>query len=567
MLVRSASAVNRRCTPEENVTLKHSKSVRGLVNSTSSRRKYVKNGIPPVPPLPKNIEDIQPVTPVPPLPNYIEQIVPKNTEQVIKEQQPVAKEMEPVMTKERLVFKEIEPVVYREDPVVKEVEQEVSKEEPATKKTEPAVHREQYITKKTEETIPLNGEHTLQQKEAKPKEDYKREEANRSPIKTLNTRIYIDDANNHVTLQLNPLLTSGMVIQYLKKKSILDSSTDWTLFEFASSHQVERPLREWEYVLDTVGTWDPDETNALLIKKYMFHYTLTSETIFQKSIQSMHGWLSIEYKKGKWQKRYCFIKDNAIHHAKDKGAPSSVLCHLASYDVYTLLQPLKISPTPFVFSIRAQNRASIFEKEGDYIRFMATEDSEEMKHWVLSIRQSKSIIQYQQSPQRVAHPFVLEGKKEETPLRRQKSIKTLTPSRSESTSRTEPKTKTKGLSRSPTVKETEESRVNEEPLIQIDDKVKFAKGSLLAKKMPEMMKRSKSMREVPVERAPETRRHVSLRRRPTVKKASDAVPLPSNSNTLLQLDDSPESFHSKELRGRHVKPLLHFDPPSPSTRR
>lgn len=277
MLVRSASAVNRRCTPEENVTLKHSKSVRGLVNSTSSRRKYVKNGIPPVPPLPKNIEDIQPVTPVPPLPNYIEQIVPKNTEQVIKEQQPVAKEMEPVMTKERLVFKEIEPVVYREDPVVKEVEQEVSKEEPATKKTEPAVHREQYITKKTEETIPLNGEHTLQQKEAKPKEDYKREEANRSPIKTLNTRIYIDDANNHVTLQLNPLLTSGMVIQYLKKKSILDSSTDWTLFEFASSHQVERPLREWEYVLDTVGTWDPDETNALLIKKYMFHYTLTSE--------------------------------------------------------------------------------------------------------------------------------------------------------------------------------------------------------------------------------------------------------------------------------------------------
>lgn len=31
----------------------------------------------------------------------------------------------------------------------------------------------------------------------------------------------------------------------------------------------------------------------------------------------------------------------------------------------------------------------MFEKEGDYIRFMATEDQEEMKNWVLSIRQSK----------------------------------------------------------------------------------------------------------------------------------------------------------------------------------
>jgi hypothetical protein len=72
-----------------------------------------------------------------------------------------------------------------------------------------------------------------------------------------------------------------------------------------------------------------------------------------------------------------------------KGASSSILCHLASYDVYTLLQPLKISPTPYVFAIRAQDRASIFEKEDDYIRFVAAEDQEVMKKWVLSIRCAK----------------------------------------------------------------------------------------------------------------------------------------------------------------------------------
>lgn len=105
----------------------------------------------------------------------------------------------------------------------------------------------------------------------------------------------------------------------------------------------------------------------------------------------MHGWLSIEYKKGKWQKRYCFVKDNAIQHAKDnsKNASVSILCHLGTYDVYTLLPPLKASPTPYVFAIRAQDRFSIFEREGDYMRCLAVEDGDEMKDWVLSIRCTK----------------------------------------------------------------------------------------------------------------------------------------------------------------------------------
>jgi hypothetical protein len=51
-----------------------------------------------------------------------------------------------------------------------------------------------------------------------------------------------------------------------------------------------------------------------------------------------------------------------------------------------------------VFAIRAQDRASIFEKEGDYIRFMATEDQEEMKQWVLSIRHAKVIAYFIRLP-------------------------------------------------------------------------------------------------------------------------------------------------------------------------
>ncbi|KAI9277544.1 hypothetical protein BY458DRAFT_538911 [Sporodiniella umbellata] len=366
-------------------------------------------------------------------------------------------------------------------------------------------------------------------------------------VKTLTTKIYIEDANQHTFVPLTNMLTSAMVVQSLKKKGLLDTSNDWAFFEIANSHLVERPMRTWEIVLDIISGWQPDSNNALLVKRYPYHHTLTSETLLQKPLVSMHGWLSIEYKKGKWQKRYCFIKDNAIHHAKEKGAISSILCHLASYDVYTLLQPLDSSPTQFVFAIRAQEKASKFEKEGDYIRFMATEDQEEMKRWVLGIRQTKSTIHHQCHPQRVMHPLspvFLEERwiTEECTNRRNKSG--LSPS--ESTRRLE-RAKSKRSESEPRTEENEEEN-NTTPLIQINHKIQFVKGSLLAQGEPEKkLLRSKSVRELS-----ESKKQV-LRRKQTRKK------LPESAITLLQLEETPERFHSRELHGRHVKPLLNFD--------
>lgn len=62
MLQRSATMGSRR-TPNENVGLRHSKSVRGLVRSTSNtnmRKKFNDPSIPPVPPLPSE-QDLQKV--------------------------------------------------------------------------------------------------------------------------------------------------------------------------------------------------------------------------------------------------------------------------------------------------------------------------------------------------------------------------------------------------------------------------------------------------------------------------------------------------------------------------
>lgn len=44
-----------------------------------------------------------------------------------------------------------------------------------------------------------------------------------------------------------------------------------------------------------------------------------------------------------------------------------------------------------MFAIRAQDRSSMFEREGDYMRYLAVEDQDEMKDWVLSVRCTKVI--------------------------------------------------------------------------------------------------------------------------------------------------------------------------------
>jgi hypothetical protein len=58
------------------------------------------------------------------------------------------------------------------------------------------------------------------------------------PLKTLTTRIYIDDAKTHKVVQLTNLLTTAMVVQYLRKKGLLDQSDDWTLFEIDNRNGV-----------------------------------------------------------------------------------------------------------------------------------------------------------------------------------------------------------------------------------------------------------------------------------------------------------------------------------------
>jgi hypothetical protein len=153
----------------------------------------------------------------------------------------------------------------------------------------------------------------------------------------------------------------------------------------------ERPLRAWEIVTDVLGAWDVGATtNALVLKKYAYHQTVSPSAITGK-FPMAQGYLYLELERGKWQKRFCCLKDADLYYLKDAKRPETetFFCSLNSYDCYTLSRKRRKTPTNFVFAIRSTNNSSFFEREEDFCHFICVEKEERLFDWILALRLAK----------------------------------------------------------------------------------------------------------------------------------------------------------------------------------
>ncbi|CAG8536369.1 10256_t:CDS:2 [Paraglomus occultum] len=217
----------------------------------------------------------------------------------------------------------------------------------------------------------------------------------------ITTRIYIGDIRQFKTLALTSKMNALSVLKYLKRKQAVPDSDEWTLFELVNDLGLERPLRDWEIVTNVINTWDTSRTtNALVCKTYAYRHTLTVEGL-NNGVPPLFGWLHLKLRKNKWEKRYIYLRDGAIYHAKDaKGGNETFLCTIASFDVYTITKPLKRAPTKFAFALKSQDRVTMFESpEQDYVHFLCAEHMEKMKDWVLSIRNAKAQLLLEERPE------------------------------------------------------------------------------------------------------------------------------------------------------------------------
>ncbi|KAJ9089416.1 hypothetical protein DSO57_1013354 [Entomophthora muscae] len=212
-------------------------------------------------------------------------------------------------------------------------------------------------------------------------------------LKKITTKIYLESAKNHQTVQLTSFSTPELVIEGLIEIKKLADNKEWVMTEIHETFSVSRALKPWESILDVIEPWESDSPNALLIKPRQGEI-LTPEV--SRDSPFMEGWLQVEVRKGKWEKRYAVLKRATLYIAKsDSISGASAICTLQNFEAFTLMQPRPKAPKRPLFALKSQQSIMLFERpEEDYIHFFACSSVASRDDWVRALRHSRSWAQY-----------------------------------------------------------------------------------------------------------------------------------------------------------------------------
>ncbi|KAF9100017.1 hypothetical protein BGX23_007471 [Mortierella sp. AD031] len=228
------------------------------------------------------------------------------------------------------------------------------------------------------------------------------------------TRIYIQTEVDFKSVNLAPNSTALDALQMLQERGCFGQPGDgryhdrWTIFEYSKEFLIERPLRDFEVILDVMNTWEADKDNKMICKSFPARNELTAQEVVrlvgpagQESFVRPHGWVHLEMKKGKWAKRYLHINDTAVYHSKDaKFNGESMLCLLRNFDVYAVQVPRKKAPTKFGFALKSSDKIHLFETpEDDYIHYICTDSGESLREWLAGLRAAKGMFMYHANPE------------------------------------------------------------------------------------------------------------------------------------------------------------------------
>ncbi|KAK3822511.1 MAG: hypothetical protein JOS17DRAFT_687784 [Linnemannia elongata] len=197
------------------------------------------------------------------------------------------------------------------------------------------------------------------------------------------TRIYIQTEIDFKSVNLAANSTALDALHMLQERGVFGQPGDgryhdrWTIFEYSKEFLIERPLRDFEVILDVMKTWEADKDNKMICKPFPARNELAAQEVVrlvgpagQESFVRPHGWVHIEMKKSKWVKRYLHITDTAVYHSKDAKV------HKA--------------PTKFGFALKSSDKIHLFETpEDDYIHYICTDSGESLREWLAGLRAAK----------------------------------------------------------------------------------------------------------------------------------------------------------------------------------
>uniref|UniRef100_V5ES07 PH domain-containing protein n=1 Tax=Kalmanozyma brasiliensis (strain GHG001) TaxID=1365824 RepID=V5ES07_KALBG len=186
-----------------------------------------------------------------------------------------------------------------------------------------------------------------------------------------------------------------------------DSKGGWVVFDCSAQLGIERPLREYEMITDVVNVRAHPKTDFLLIKRTELSPYLSLRSV-PSSSPALAGWVYVQDRKKKWNKRWLELRDHGLYHAKnEKGKDEMSICQISTFDVYLVDSSAVKMPKANGFALRSQDPITMFEKpDQDYVHYFSLTDPAAHRDWVRAIlnartyilRQEKAILFQVESP-------------------------------------------------------------------------------------------------------------------------------------------------------------------------
>lgn len=132
-------------------------------------------------------------------------------------------------------------------------------------------------------------------------------------------RVYINDPQHHCSVEVDENMTAAMLLAHLRAKGAISSNPAWSVTEVWRAMGVERPLREYELLQESIESWSSEANSSLLlVKKSPLAPLLSSLSKMRSDSETTGGWAYLEVKHGKWSKRYLEVRNGAMYIGKSE---------------------------------------------------------------------------------------------------------------------------------------------------------------------------------------------------------------------------------------------------------
>ncbi|KAJ9474250.1 PH domain-containing protein [Pseudozyma hubeiensis] len=172
-----------------------------------------------------------------------------------------------------------------------------------------------------------------------------------------------------------------------------DSKGGWVVFDCSAQLGIERPMREYEMVTEVMNVRAHPKTDYFLIKRTELSPYLSLRSV-PSSSPALAGWVYVQDRKKKWNKRWLELRDHALYHAKnEKGKDEVSICQISTFDVYLVDSSAIKMPKANGFALRSQDPITMFEKpEQDYMHYFCLTDPAAHRDWVRAILNARTYI-------------------------------------------------------------------------------------------------------------------------------------------------------------------------------